>query len=251
MKFFLSILFLISANFIVAQSLAKIPDSIRKVVVNENYGVKQNNANQSSSNYNEIDKEEQVKTNLIKLAFKNAGLAIADANIEIAEIGRKRAKSSILNAVRIDGNVNEFVINGSTSAAFYPKYNLGLSLPLDIFAKNKAEKENANQMILISKFQKIQLEANIKSKVLSQYETYKEKKALVDLQKIAMDDNLAAYERAQIEYKDNNITLEELNDIYKVTIMEKAILVTKEKELRIAIIEIEELIGIPLQKVLQ
>lgn len=252
MKIILFIVILISTNNIFAQSLAKIPDSIRKIM-NENSGVKNKIANLPSTNLvnNVRDIEEQIKSTLVKLALKNAGMGMADANIEIAEISKKKANSSLLNSVSIGANVNEFVINGSPSAAFYPKYNLGLSLPLDMFAKNKAEKGTANQMVLISKYQKEQLEANIKAKVLIKYETYKEKKTLVELQKISMDDDLAAYERAQKDFKEDVITMEELNKIYKVSIVEKSILVTKEKELSIAIIEIEELIGVPIQKAFQ
>jgi hypothetical protein len=143
------------------------------------------------------------------------------------------------------------VINNSPSASFFPKYNFGFSISLDAFAKNKAEKKTADQMIIFNKSQKEQLENNIRAKVLIQYELYKEKKELVQLQKIAMEEDVAAYEKAQNDFQNDEITMEELNKLYKATINEKALLVAKEKDLNIAIIQIEELIGMSLEKALQ
>ena len=229
-----------------AQSLSRMPDSVRKVVDQYN-GVSKGKVNLPIEKYS----EDQIKSKLITLALQSAQLAAADANISIAEIERRKANSSLLSAVNFGGNVNEFVINNSPAASFFPKYNFGLSISLDAFAKNKAEKKTADQMIIFNKSQKEQLENNIRAKVLIQYELYKEKKELVQLQKIAMEEDVAAYEKAQNDFQNDEITMEELNKLYKATITEKALLVTKEKDLNIAIIQIEEMIGMSLEKALQ
>jgi hypothetical protein len=229
-----------------AQSLSRMPDSVRKVVDQYN-GVSKGKVNLPIEKYS----EDQIKSKLITLALQSAQLAAADANISIAEIERRKANSSLLSAVNFGGNVNEFVINNSPAASFFPKYNFGLSISLDAFAKNKAEKKTADQMIIFNKSQKEQLENNIRAKVLIQYELYKEKKELVQLQKIAMEEDVAAYEKAQNDFQNDEITMEELNKLYKATITEKALLFTKEKDLNIAIIQIEELIGMSLEKALQ
>jgi outer membrane protein TolC len=247
MKIFLIGMIIISGNSLWAQSLAKVPDSVRKVV--DDYNMVNKTAANNISNL--IDNEDILKDKLVKLAFKNAGIIAADANIRIAEISRKKANSSFLSSVNLGANVNEFVVNNSPAANFFPKYNLGVTIPLDLFAKNKAEKNTADQMIIFNSSQKELLKANIKARVLIQYETYKEKKELVELQKMAMEEDIDAYERAQQDFKDEVITLEELNKIFKSSVYEKAILATKEKDLRIAIIQMEELIGVPFQKVLQ
>lgn len=246
MKRILLIIILAYSNFLAAQSLSKVPDSVRKIV-DEYTGVRKSGDNLPIVKYS----EDQIKSKLVNLALKNAQIDAADANISIAEIARKKANSSLLSSVNLGANVNEFVVNNSPAANFFPKYNFGLTLPLDAFAKNKAEKKTADQMIIFNKSQKEQLETNIKARVLIQYELYKEKKELVELQKIAMEDDVAAYERAQSDFKNDDITMEELNKIYKISITEKALLATKEKDLQIAIIQMEEIIGIPLEKALQ
>jgi len=246
MKRILLIIILAYANCLYAQSLSKVPDSVRKIV-DEYTGVRKSEVNLPIVKYS----EDQIKSKLVKLALKNAQMNAADANVSIAEIARKKANSSLLSSVNLGANVNEFVVNNSPAANFFPKYNFGLTLPLDAFAKNKAEKKTADQMIIFNKSQKEQLETNIKASVLIQYELYKEKKELVELQKIAMEDDIAAYERAQNDFKNDDITMEELNKIYKISIAEKALLVTKEKDLNIAIIQMEEIIGMSLEKALQ
>lgn len=226
-----------------AQTVAKMPDSVRRAV-DEYNGV--NRAPQT----NGVPDDEVIKGRLVKLALKNAQLTAADANVEIAEIARKKAGSSILSSVNLGGNVNEFVINNSPAANFFPKYNAGVSIPLDLFAKTKAEKRTANQTIIVNKAQRDLVEANLKSRVLIQYEVYKERKEQVRLQKIAMEDDLAAYERAQKDFQEDAITLEELNKIYKTSITEKSFLAAKERDLQIAVLQLEEIIGVPLSSVI-
>ncbi len=195
--------------------------------------------------------EDDIKAQLTLLALNNSRAIAADATVRIAEIARRKANSSMLGSVNLGGNVNEFVVNNSPAANFFPKYNLGITIPLDMFARNKAEKRTADEMIIVSTSQKILISEALKAQVLKQYEIYKEKKQLLELQRITTDDDMAAYEKAQKDYKDENITIEEVNKLYRELIISKANLVSKEKDLNIAIIDIEETIGVPLITVLE
>lgn len=198
-----------------------------------------------------LNSEDDIKAQLTLLALNNSRAIAADANVRIAEIARRKANSSILGSVNLGGNVNEFVVNNSPAANFFPKYNLGITIPLDMFAKNKAEKRTAEEMIVISTSQKILIAEALKAQVLKQYEIYKEKKQLLELQRIITDDDIAAYEKAQKDYKDDAIPIEDVNKLYKELITSRSNLISKEKDLNIAIIEIEETIGVPLKTVLE
>ncbi len=245
MKSIFVAVFVFFSHSIMAQSLSKMPDSVRKAV--DEY----NGVGQVVKTPQPALSDDAIKEKLVKLALKNnAEVTAADAQIRIAEISRKRANSSMLSSVNLGANANEFVINNSPAANFFPKYNIGVSIPLDLFAKNKAEKQTANQMITINTAQKELVEKSIRAKVLILYETYKEKKQLVELQKMAMEEDIAAYEKAQQDYAENIITLEDVNKIYKASVNEKSILATKQKEFNIAVIELEEAIGMPLSKAL-
>ncbi len=248
MKLFFLFCFALLGNICHAQSLTKMPDSVRKVVDEYNGVTRQPTEAPAKS---KISDENILKEKMVKLAIKNnPEMRMADANIEIAEIARNKAKSTLLSSVSLGGNANEFVINNSEAASFFPKYNIGMVIPLDLFAKAKAEKKTAIQNIAINTSQKDLIERTIRTKVLILYETYKEKKEIVELQKIAMEDDIASYEKAQQDYAANVITLDQLNKLYKASVNEKSILATKQKEYNVSVIELEQAIGTSLDKVL-
>ena len=233
-----------------SQSLNKIPDSVRRKMNEEN-------SNNTATIPRPVvertasDSDDMIKNKLLRVALRNnPEMTTADANVQIAEISRKKANSTMLSSVSLGGNANEFVINNSPASNFYPKYNIGATIPLDILAKSKAEKKTADQQIIINNAQKQLVQQDLKARLFTLYETYKEKKELVELQKIAMEDDLAAYERAQTDFKDEVISLADLNKIYKASIFEKALLTTKQKDLKIAIIQLEAMLNMPLQKAL-
>ncbi|RYY51204.1 MAG: hypothetical protein EOO06_01310 [Chitinophagaceae bacterium] len=246
-KYLMLFIMLLSSQLTGAQSLSKMPDSVRRAVDEYNGTGQVVRAEKPAV----VMTDDAIKEKLVKLALKNdAAVTSADANIRIAEIARKRANTSMLSSVNLGANANEFVINNSPAANFFPKYNIGVSIPLDLFAKNKAEKLTANQVITINTAQKEIVEKSIRTRVLILYETYKEKKQIVELQKMAMEDDIAAYEKAQQDYAENIITLEDVSKIYKASVNEKSILATKQKEFNISIIELEDAIGMPLAKAL-
>lgn len=209
-------------------------------------------ANRLSADTNIIlNSEEDVKAKLIFLALNNPQAVAADANIRIAEISRRKAGSSFLGSVSLGGNINEFVINNSPAANFFPKYNFGVTVPLDLFARSRAEKRTADEMITIANSQKVMIAEALKARVLTKYEIYKEKKALLALQRIVTDDEEAAYIKAQRDYKDDTITIEDVNRVYRELLTARAILISREKELNVAVIDIESDIGVPLRTVLE
>ena len=204
----------------------------------------------SSGNTPAMSDERSIKDTLVSLALRNPVFTVADANITIAELTRRKANSAWLSNVSAGANINEFVINGSAAASFFPKYNVGVSIPFDIFQKNKLAKSSADQTIIINKAMKDQQAIAIKAEVLTRYENYKEKKQLVELQKISMENDLSAYENAQLEYADGTLKLNDMNKVYQSYVAEKSKLVSREKELNVAIIQLEEMIGVPLYTVL-
>ena len=130
----------------IAQSGVKASDSLKKA---DNQNATRMKPVPVSDTIRILNSEDDIKAKLILLALNNAQAVAADANVRIAEIARRKANSSFLGSVSLGGNVNEFVINNSPAANFFPKYNFGLTIPLDMFAKNKAEKRTADEMIII------------------------------------------------------------------------------------------------------
>jgi outer membrane protein TolC len=198
-----------------------------------------------------IKSDADIKAQLIALALKNPQAIAAEANVQVAKIARRKAGSAALSSLSVSGNVNEFVINESPAANFFPKYNFGLAIPLDLFSRTRAEKRTAGEQIKINSSEKQLVEDALKARVLVQYEIYKEKKQLLELQRIVTNDDNAAYEKAQNDYKADRISIEDVNKIYRELITSKGFLATTEKDLNIAIVEIEQIIRVPLQSVLE
>ncbi|HEV8082494.1 MAG TPA: TolC family protein [Chitinophagaceae bacterium] len=225
-----------------AQRIQQVPDSLRK---------KPDVSNRVAETSRQVeDNEQEIKNRLVRLALKNPVFTSDDAAIEIAVLNRKKANSSWLNTVSIGGNINEFVINNSPAGVFYPKYNLGLFVPLDIYSRNKNERKVGDQNIIIANAAKDQRINEIKAETLTRYENYKEQKELVNLEKVSVDNNYSDYLAAQTNYADGSVTVDVLNKIYQGYILEQFKLVTLKKQLNVAIIQLEEIIGIPLSKAL-
>lgn len=227
--FFAFTLFICGHGF--AQRIQQVPDSLRK-----------------QPPVQQVDEDQAIKNRLVKLAQKNPAFTSDDAAIEIAVLNRKKANSSWLNSVVIGGNLNEFSINNSPAGNFYPKYNFGVQLPLDIYAKNKNERKVGDQNIIIANAAKEDRLNKVKAETLIRYENFKEQRDLTNLQKISVDNNYSDYLAAQANFADNTITVDILNKIYQGYVFEQFKLVQLKKEFNVAIIQLEEMIGMSLAK---
>ena len=234
----------------VAQTIQQVPDSVRR-----QYQLRQQEKQAREKgpaiDYSLLDQDSLIKIKLVNLAMNNPNIRIADANIRIAEADLNRAKLAWLNSVVVGANINEFVVQNSAAASFFPKYNVGASVPLDIFSRTKREKKVARENILINNELKKDKQTFLKSEVLMRYENYKEKREVVILQKSYMEYDFSAYEAAQKAYSEGDMTIDDMNKTHQIYLTEKSKLVTRERDLNIAIIQLEELIGVPVSQALQ
>ncbi len=230
-----------------SQRIPQVPDSIRK-----NYKEAQAiEAAQNKIDYSRLNQDSAIKVKLVKLAMANPMMEVAAANQRIAEAQLANAKTSFLSSFNAGANVNEFVIQGSAAASFFPKYNVGVSVPFDVFTRLKRDKTVARENIVISNEMQKERSNIVKAQVLIAYETYKEKKEMVFLQKSSIEYDFSAYEAAQANYTAGDVTMEDMNKMHQIYLNERAKLVSKEKELNIATIELEQLIGVPLSQALK
>ncbi len=232
-----------------AQRINQVPDSLRKKPTVPVRG--KISKIDPAINDRPVTADDEIKARLIKLALNNPQVAIDDANVEIALLNRKKASTSWLSSLSVTGNVNEFVINNSPAANFFPKYNLGVAIPFDIFSKSSNEKRVADENIKIANALKIQNENLLKGEVLSRYETFKEQKDLLALQNITAENNFSDYQAAQKNFSDGLITIDELNKFYQAYIAQKIKIISITKDFNIAKILLEQLIGLPIENALQ
>lgn len=248
--YILSILMSFMLTPVMGQVIGRVPDSVRN-----QYNPpppQKTRVAEKDVQYVEVNADSMIKVKLVKLALKNhPALAVNDANQEIAQADYKKAKMSWMNSIALGANVNEFVVSGSEAASFFPKYNVGASIPLDMFSRMKREKKVAQENMNIAQAQRQEQIRMIKSEVLMRYENYKEKKEAVNLQRTYMEYDLLAYEAAKAAYAEGDIPLEDMNKKHQIYLTEQSKMVAREKELNIAIIQLEEIIGVPLEQAFQ
>lgn len=245
MKSFLVCLLVVFSGAALGQRINQVPDTLRKPLPDQRDKTTKIVQEDGQGN---VTADDVVKEHLVKIALRNPAFVVEDANIRIAELNRKKAGASWLGSISLGGNVNEFVISNPKTASFFPKYNAGVTIPLDIFSKVRNEKRVADQNIIIAKANKELKESEIRAETLVRYESYKEKADLVTLQNITLSNFLSDYQLAQKNFEDGSITIDVLNKIYQNYMMEKSRLISYKKDLNVAVIQLEEILGMPLKK---
>ena len=204
--------------------------------------------------FNNSYKDSLIRQTLVDLAMKNPSLDQADILINTAELELKRAKSSWLNSITVGGNINEFVVNNTTingipASTLFPKYNVGVNIPLGLFGRQ--ETNISKEKIKLYESQKESLKRQLIKEVLVRYENYKEKLDVFELQKQITDGQYSTYQQIQKDFASGEIKdIGDVNKEYELWIEQRSKQRTKDKELRIAELELEEIIGIDLITVL-
>lgn len=234
-----------------AQRIQQVPDSIRKkykVMQQEEWEAKQEPARKKAAakvlDFSKYENDSLLRLKLIDLAIKHSPeMGVADANIDMAEAQMKYAKKSWLGSISAGSNVNEFVIQNSPAASFFPKYNLGVAIPFDIFSRSKKDKSVAQGNIDANTFMKQTKINMIREEVQIRFENYKEMKELMFLQQESLEYDVTANEAAKKAYADGEIKLEDMNKAYQVYLAEKAKLISRKRNYNAAKIALEEYIG--------
>ena len=192
-----------------------------------------------------------VREKLVDLAFQHPEVAINEAQMVIANNNLKRAKASWTNILFAQFNLNEFTINGSPSAAFWPKYNFGINMPLDIFSRTSADIKNARENIDVATAMREDTYRKLKAEVLQRFEDYLFHRELYEMSSVVVDEAYTAFLSMQEKYKigdvndiDYSITFRQFNDA-KMRQREK------QRDMNVSKLDVERLIGVKLEDVLK
>jgi outer membrane protein TolC len=194
-----------------------------------------------------------IRERLVQLALQNPTFEIADRTVAVTQYQLRYAKSSWLSAISAQGNLNEFSINKSAAGSnpiYYPKYNFGLSIPLDIFSRvtNNVRVARENYMIAIA--QKNDKYRQIRVDVLTKYEDYVLAKENLQFQIQIAGDEYATYKRAAQDFSDGIIKLEDLNTANKAWVTEQVKRLAMQRDFNVSKLLVEQMIGVKLDDVL-
>jgi outer membrane protein TolC len=224
----------------------------------------------TKSNYNLTDtlRNFDIREKLVQLAMNNPQYEVSDRIANVALYQWHLAKGSWLAIINLAGNINEFTIDpksaGTTTVTtstgtteignpnvYYPKYNFGLNLPLDIFTRVSNTVKVARENYLIAQANKNDHFRQIKADILTKYEDYLLAKQKLDLQEQVTQDAYTNYQLAERDYRQNTIKAEDLSRAFRNWVGEQVTKLDMMRALNVTKIDIERIIGVKLDDVLR
>ena len=195
-----------------------------------------------------------IREKLVQLAMQNPAYEMVDHAELAASYQVKIAQSGYLGLIAAQGNVNEYTINppkynNQSIPFYYPRYNLGINIPFNIFTTVPNITKIAKENYYIAAAAKNQKFREIKADVLTKYENYLLAKQLVELQGKIVQGEYATLKRAESDFAENLIKLEEVEREQKVYINEQVKGLTLQKDLNLTKIELEKVIGVKIEDV--
>jgi outer membrane protein TolC len=191
---------------------------------------------------------------LVALAMNNPRIRYnADLAEQFNQLYRK-SKIAWLNAITIQGNLNEYSINENAAekaANLYPKYNFGLNIPLGFpwVTSRQTKSDYAKSQAIL---EQVETERrNVRKEVLINYNTYIMNKHLLDLQEQVITDWHVIYLKSEDKFRKGEVTLESFYSttrIYNDELNKEVVLTASIKN---SAAELEDLIGMNLSDAIQ
>ena len=196
-----------------------------------------------------------IREKLVALAMQNPTYEMVDHASQAASYQINIAKSAYLGLFSAQANVNEFTVqhrkdqNGVVIPNYYPIYNFALNIPFDIFSRKSNNVKIAQENYYMTTAAKNQKFREIKADVLSKYENYLLARQLVELQSRITQSEYATLKRAESDFAENLIKLDDVEKAQKSYIIEQAKSLTLQRDLNLSKIEIEKVIGVKIEEV--
>jgi len=199
-----------------------------------------------------------IRENLISLAIQNPELEIADHQIKIAKYNLSEAKGWWAENFSFSFNANEYSLKtiGKSPAdnthyyTPYPLYNMGINIPIGgLFSKPQAVKAAREKVAIAENTRAVQYR-QIKTAVLTAYENYLSSKELYTVESQLAESSYNDYLQAKESFRNGQISVNDYNtsvDQYQGSLKAR---INAENGFKLAQIQLESLIGVPLNTVL-
>jgi len=204
-----------------------------------------------------VDLSDTVNENrLVALAMKGPQYDASLHQIKINEYDLRRAKTSWLNLLTISTTYNDQTfakpVTGTTGQPtyVYPKYYFGVTIPLGIIFSQGTQVNIAREAIANTKDQQEILSRTIKAEVLSKYKEYKHVATLIQMEGELINDVQAVATQAEENFKNGTITVDAYIGAQRAKneeLIKILNLQLQEDQIRI---DLERIIGIPLESAL-
>ena len=187
-------------------------------------------------------------------------LALAQPNYEqtiyqqkIFEYQLKKQRNSWMNLLTLSTTYNDQSFakptNNGTTAYVYPKYFIGVNIPLGLIVSNGTDVKITKESELIAKSQQQELAKQIKASVLSNYKQFKANEKLLAIQNQVVDDEQANFLQVEQNFKNGTATLDAYNEASKKYNDQQVTVINLQLQQDLIRVELERLIGRKLEDV--
>jgi outer membrane protein TolC len=197
-----------------------------------------------------------IENRLVQLALGQPLYQQAESQNKILDYQLKKQRNTWLNLLSLSTTYNDQSFtkvrnNNTTTAYVYPKYFLGVTIPLGLIVSNGTDVKITRQSQLIVKEQQQELAKNIRADVLKNYKQYKANEKLLIIQNQVLDDEQANFLQVEQKFKNGTATLDEYNNASKKYNDQSVTIINLQLQQDLVKVELERLIGMRLEDALK
>lgn len=198
------------------------------------------------------DTSSAIEERLVQLALQGPDVDKTIRLSKISEYQLKAAQNTWLNLLAFSINLNErsFASYYSPQAYVYPKYNLGISVPLGIIFSRTAVK-SAKESILIGKDNTELTKRTIREQVIAAYKQYLVYERLITMQSELINDEQTQLVQTEEKFRKGTISIETYTTAQKNNNAELGALINLKLQQDLKKLELERLIGVKLETVIR
>lgn len=194
-----------------------------------------------------------IEKRLVALALASPTFDASNHQNKINELELRRAKSAWLNLLTVSTSYYDQSGNKSTGTTTYvvPKYYFSLSIPLGIIFSQGNQIKTAREGVAMSKDRQDELARTIKADILTKYKQYRLYTSLLDMESEMINDVMATSSQVENNFKKGLVTVDVYISSQKTRNDELAKLMNLKLQQDLIKLDIEKMIGIPLDQVLR
>jgi outer membrane protein TolC len=199
-----------------------------------------------------------IAERLVNLAMQNPQLEIADHEVNISQYKLKEEKGWWASSISLSFNANEFTIkrleNKQAPAGgyypYYPFYNVGVSIPIGGIISKPFSVKAAREGVAIAQAQRNSAYRQVRAAVLSAYNDYLANQELLTIQSQLTESSYNDFLQAKEKFRNGQISVDDYNKAIQNYHDQLANRITAQHNLNGDKIQLEQLIGQPLDKAL-
>jgi outer membrane protein TolC len=197
------------------------------------------------------DTSSVIEERLVQLALQGPEVQRTAHQTKIDDYELRSAQNAWMNLLAFNVNYNEYSLaKGPTTAYVYPRYNLGITIPLGTVFSRTAVK-SAKENIEIGKNNMELIKRDLRERVLTAYKEYSAYGQLILIQSELVNDVKTQLTQIEEKFRNGTISLDVFNNAQRNNNNETAALVNLKLQQELKKLELEKLIGVKLETVLK